>query len=506
MANREQSTSVSSSNADLGAHGKPQGPAQGALLAAATTAIDREHGHHALTQEELGGRIRDDMRLSNSTRHYGLSSGIHYPHNYIEEFKQAQAMSTIDVEHPDPVVLKWCAPELVRMNPHDRASALRVRRAEALQALHAAPFRSLPPSLAETGYANPDFFENVGGGWRMVRLKRGRSASAAMKAWFSGPTITYCDSATTACQIDAIRVAMGDGAFDKQFGNRGAATDTPLEISIDIIGTSFAAATSQANDGHGFKGHEGAFGKRPVVVGDHVRFWNHPAYVFKHPTGVWRLENAVYMGAPSGIQTWSGLGCEGVSEDGMCERLVEAYNQAPAADNSIMVAAAKRLGYVVPHQITKHQLLTDSLRAPLHAMSLFESATGHGGYDRGSQQRVDARLLASQHRSPHWTDPAPVAATSAISNIDEIYEQHARPGEPERQFFQRFAQALRLSPAALDARITVAVQAAAGVKSGTPRGDALICEENFLIAVSNSRSSNGHIREEVEARLNILGG
>lgn len=76
-------------------------------------------------------------------------------------------------------------------------------------------------------------------------LKKGNSASEAIKAWFRGPTIADFRTISVAEQLDELRDELGDGRFDELFGSSNSAQDKlipggqRLQISSAMYTTPF---------------------------------------------------------------------------------------------------------------------------------------------------------------------------------------------------------------------------------------------------------------------------
>lgn len=76
-------------------------------------------------------------------------------------------------------------------------------------------------------------------------LKKGHSASEALKAWFRGPTIADFRTIAVAEQLDELRDDLGDSKFDELFGSENAAQDKlipggqRLQISAAMYTTPF---------------------------------------------------------------------------------------------------------------------------------------------------------------------------------------------------------------------------------------------------------------------------
>lgn len=184
------------------------------------------------------------------------------------------------------------------------------------------------------GYASGKYWERQD--FMTWRLKDGVSASEALASWLKGRTIAECLTALQAIQTDALRAAVGNKQFDELFGKKGR--HTPEEQRL-IIGPGF---TSVTNFMKGTGNKRGRIGKRNVKVGEHYYIYNHPMYLLKHPGGAFQGENAIYDGEKNGVQMWSGFGVTSVSERGMLEEMVSAYNQ-PRDDRDLEVLR-KRFG------------------------------------------------------------------------------------------------------------------------------------------------------------------
>ena len=177
------------------------------------------------------------------------------------------------------------------------------------------------------------------GRWMDWELKKGHSASKAIKEWLAGATIAECLSAVVAIEIDTLRAAIGDKKFDQLFGSadpkedKAIPVDQRMHVRAGTSGTpveNFMTATNIATRAWK-KG--GEFGKVPdaqldkeLVPGQWYYFYNHPKYLLKHPGGAWQGENAIYMGKnEAGERLWSGLGAT-ATEDHMIDTMVSAYN------------------------------------------------------------------------------------------------------------------------------------------------------------------------------------
>ena len=187
------------------------------------------------------------------------------------------------------------------------------------------------------GYADPTYFDQLEGAWDW-RLRPKKSASAAIKKWLSGLTIAECLTTTIACEIDAIRAAIGDARFDSLYGSadKEIPEDRRLRVGRTAVPNVSTAGLLTKTEAAG-PGGSGTPGNRPAKVGEWYYFKNHPMYLKKHPGGDWRGENSVYVGlSPEGKQLWIGLGSSAadtgqpeVTEDQMLDELVAAYKPDP---------------------------------------------------------------------------------------------------------------------------------------------------------------------------------
>lgn len=175
------------------------------------------------------------------------------------------------------------------------------------------------------GYANPKYWERLG--FMDWRLKKGVSASEAIKDWLQGLTIAECLSTINAVQTDTLRAALGDRKFDELFGSIGKSLpeEKRLRVGVNISSVDEFLVKTESSK----KNEAGGINKRPVKEGEWYYFYNHPQYLLKHPKGAFQGENSIYLGLDtSGNQRWSGLGLHNVTEVEMYESMKSDYNYA----------------------------------------------------------------------------------------------------------------------------------------------------------------------------------
>jgi hypothetical protein len=209
-----------------------------------------------------------------------------------------------------------------------------------------------------SGYADPDYFEKLGSSWNW-RLKPRKSASEAIKKWLSGLTVAECLSTVIACEIDAVRAAVGDAKFDSLYGS--ADKDTPESRRLHV-GTklSLTPVGQASTPGEAAVAGSGTPNNRPAKIGEWYYFKNHPMYLKKHPAGAWQGENSVYLGRDDlGRQLWIGLGSSSgpplnqpeVTEDQMVQELLDAYNGGRgSSDNARLNQIRAGHGGVLPSE------------------------------------------------------------------------------------------------------------------------------------------------------------
>lgn len=183
----------------------------------------------------------------------------------------------------------------------------------------------------EGGYADPTYFERVEPmSWR---LKPRMSASAAIRSWLDGLTVAECFTAMIAIEYETLRAAVGNDAFDREFGSTDRTTPAGRRLTISQGKPrirEYMKPTEAAS-----KKEPGKPGDRPARVGDWYYFMNHPKYLLKHPGGAWQGENSIYVGREGGVQMWAGMGTSNesptspsshVTENEMLASMVSAYN------------------------------------------------------------------------------------------------------------------------------------------------------------------------------------
>lgn len=199
----------------------------------------------------------------------------------------------------------------------------------------------------EAGYANPTYWDVKG--WMSWKVKPKVSASAAIRAWLDGLTIAECNTAMVAVEYETLRAAVGNEAFDREFGSTDEVTPEERRLAI-FSGAAAPHRNKLMKQAEAAKTMDyGKPGDRPASVGDWFYFMNHPRYLLKHPGGAWQGENSVYMGRVGGVQMWAGMGTSNesagapssrVTEDQMLSSMVGAYNRDRDEEDAAAIAKA----------------------------------------------------------------------------------------------------------------------------------------------------------------------
>jgi|GEM_PF-6792629 len=176
------------------------------------------------------------------------------------------------------------------------------------------------------GYANPAFFVRVQPMCWM--LLPGKRASEGLRVWLAGPTIAECGSTLVAIQLNALLQVVGDAKFDRMFGGADPGVRPTAQLLV---------ITSQLNEcmpAQLIKGTGMTDPQHPQFkVGAQYYFKNHPHYLRKHPDGALRGENALCVGFEGQQPLFSGFGVSRVTIRGMCEMLLDAYNDERTEDD-----------------------------------------------------------------------------------------------------------------------------------------------------------------------------
>jgi len=188
-------------------------------------------------------------------------------------------------------------------------------------------YRRAHPGLWQDHYVGghaPAVFHKLGAmDWQ---LQPGNSASAALAAWFAGLTIAECASVLVAIHLDALRRLLGDEKFDARFGVAGPTA--PSIHLLRICGDHSLCIPTGLLEGAG----ETDEGQPALSPGAKYYFKNHDDYLFRHPTGTFQGENAIYIGVVGGLSMFAGFGVPRASYRRMFEILRDAYN-APRTES-----------------------------------------------------------------------------------------------------------------------------------------------------------------------------
>ena len=249
------------------------------------------------------------------------------------------------------------------------------------------------------GYANPEYWEWIKP--NQWRLKKKRSASAGVKAWLKGLTITECYATAIVSEVDAIRAAVGDAKFDELFGSEDKEVTPRLELGGEGSNALQGALQFVAPGAD-----IGTIGNRPATVGEWHYFYNHPLYLAKHPAGVYQGENALLRSekAPNGDQLWEGLGQKRVTERQMYANMMNDYNKARTKwDEEELDAIKQKHGGTLPDEynpknfpdkLTSYQQVLDAPPAKV------DGKWRKGGYAPTARKALDPQKVKELRDTP----------------------------------------------------------------------------------------------------------
>jgi hypothetical protein len=170
-----------------------------------------------------------------------------------------------------------------------------------------------------TGWSKTDLLEKTGPFlWRL----KGKSASAALRAWLAGLTVADCASVAAASYYNSILARVGDERFDDYFKAGGEQALVIGQYPDELPLRKFLETPNR--------------GSEELKEGDWYFFKNHPMYKFKHPAGLWQGENAVYLGNDQ----WAGFGAT-KSRAAMEAELVAQYNLPRDSDDQAKLAGTQ---------------------------------------------------------------------------------------------------------------------------------------------------------------------
>lgn len=187
------------------------------------------------------------------------------------------------------------------------------------------------------GFVNEEFFEKTAP--FTFALKNGKTPSEALLSFLSGPTITDCGNALTACYEECFRRIIGDEKYN------ALRSEQFVMAPITIVNpkSSIHLFSSYSKDRN--KGDQGIIGKRPLKPGEECYFQGVPQYFLKHPTGCGCGWNVVYIGDDGeDRQLFMGHGFEKpLTEVEIYQKLIGYYNEERTARDETWIAKQEDL-------------------------------------------------------------------------------------------------------------------------------------------------------------------
>lgn len=140
-------------------------------------------------------------------------------------------------------------------------------------------------------------------------------------------TLVHCDYLVSLVHFRAFMASLGKPAFNTRIAAYGP---SKIQLRWDL----FSELEPSLNTGSGLRSGLGSIRQvvpsspADLVIGDHVYFWNHPAYDVINDTvgNAWRLENAILISRPGGTDVFLGHGSGRKTAAQMRAKLAEEYN------------------------------------------------------------------------------------------------------------------------------------------------------------------------------------
>jgi hypothetical protein len=141
-------------------------------------------------------------------------------------------------------------------------------------------------------------------------------------------TLVHCDYLVSLIHFRAFMATMGKAAFNAKIAAYGP---DKVVLRFDLFSEllpSLDDGTGKSRPGLGSIDFRVPSSPADLVIGDHVMFFNHPAYDLINATvgNAWRLENAVLIARPGGQDVFLGHGSGQKTSRQMREKLAEEYN------------------------------------------------------------------------------------------------------------------------------------------------------------------------------------
>jgi hypothetical protein len=155
-------------------------------------------------------------------------------------------------------------------------------------------------------------------------------------------TLVHCDYLVSLVHFRAFMASLGKAAFNARISAYGPSR---IQLRWDL----FSELEPTLNTGSGTRPGLGSIRQvvptspADLVIGDHVYFWNHPAYdVINQKVGnAWRLENAILIARPGGTDVFLGHGSGRKTAAQMRAKLAEEYNDVA----TIALSLARRTSH-----------------------------------------------------------------------------------------------------------------------------------------------------------------
>jgi len=225
------------------------------------------------------------------------------------------------------------------------------------------------------------------------------SASKGMQNMKETFSFIDCQEAIEIALYDSLHEVLGEKKFDELFDAKGktplqldcSIKDTPLQNFISV--RQFSPTTP--------------LGKSPVKKGEAVHFKNLPFYGFKHPQGEGSGFHALCIqDTPEVKFTAFGVPFEGVTEEGMLDILVDAFNEKPLEQGCLTTEELDKKVIAV-HQ-KDYPMLAKTLNLSLQAFKKEYLPNRQTSRKELLDTKADYPTLVGLHPSAYKLDAAKV--------------------------------------------------------------------------------------------------
>jgi hypothetical protein len=170
-------------------------------------------------------------------------------------------------------------------------------------------------------------------------------------------TLVHCDYLVSLVHFRAFMATLGKAAFNARIAAYGAGN---IQLRYDLFSELEPRVAASAGSRPGLNSIRQVVPASPrdLVIGDHVYFYNHPAYdvINRRIGNAWRLENAVLVLRSGGNDVFLGHGSGRKTAAQMKAKLAEEYNDV--ASEALRLVQRTRRGSASSRAAARAELTT----------------------------------------------------------------------------------------------------------------------------------------------------